>query len=159
MIAVQDWLAPLIGSLVLVVVPLIIAAMCNTIVNRLRASDLRAHEHRLDRSILPNRKDDERARLKVAEEWNRIEAYTRGRNLCLLISLGVVEANVGLILLVVTANSPILTVSTIVVLVILFAAVFFRLLKKPKRPIWATTPGYYRDLAVGNPSRGEGEPA
>lgn len=159
MIAVQDWLAPLLGSLLLVGVPLIIAKMCNTIINRIRSSDLRAHEHRLDRKILPNRKDDERARLKVVEEWRRIESYTRGQNLCLLIALGVVEANVGLVLLVVTANSPVLTVSIIAVLVIFFAAAVRFALKKPRRPIWATLPGYYRDLAVGNSGKEEDEPA
>lgn len=159
MIEVQDWLAPLIGSILLVLIPLVVALMSNTIVRKMRSNDLRSHESRLDRKTLPNRKDDERSRLKVVEQWDRIESYTRGRNFCFLVALAVTEANVGLILLVATAHSPVLSVSLIAVLVLLFAAAVRIALKKPRRPIWATTPGYYRDLAVGSTGKGEDETA
>lgn len=159
MIEMQDWLAPLLGSLVLVAVPFLVALMANTVVHRMRSDDLRSHEHRLDRRTLPSRKDDERARIKVNEQWDRIESYTRARNLCFLMALAVVEANLGLILLVTTANAPALAISILVVLVIIFAAAIRAALKKPKRPIWATTPGYYRDLALGKPGKSEEETA
>lgn len=150
MIEIQDWLAPLLGSIVVLVVPLLVALMCNTIIKRMRADDLRGHEHRLDRKKLPNRKDDERTRLKVAEQWDKIESYTRGRNISLLIALAVIEVNIGLIALAFTGNSPILSLSLLAVLVVGFAAAVRAALRKPKRPVWATTIGYYRDLAMGS---------
>lgn len=159
MIEAQDWLAPLLGSVFLVAIPLIVGLMCNTVVNRMRSNDIRAHEHRLDRKTLPNRKDDERARLKTVEQWDRIESYTRTRNLCFLVALAVVEVNAGLILVALTANSAILSVSILVVLVVLFAAAIRAALRKPKRPVWVTTPGYYRDLAVGNTRKRQEDPA
>lgn len=155
MIGVQDWLAPLLGSLVLVIVPLVIAVMSNTVVKRMRSNDFQAHEQRLSRRGLPNRKDDEKIRLQVEERWDRIESYSRARNLCILVALAVMEVNVGLILVALTANSPILSVSILVVLLVLFAAAVRLALKKAKRPIWATTPGYYRDLAVGNTAKSQ----
>lgn len=150
MIEVQDWLAPLLGSLFVLVVPLIVALMCNTIIKRLRSDDLRGHEHRLDRKKLPNRKDDERTRLKVAEQWDKIESYTRGRNFSLLVSLAVIEVNAALIILALTGQSPILSLSLLAVLVVILVAAVRTALRKPKRPVWATTIGYYRDLATGN---------
>lgn len=159
MIEMQDWLAPLLGSLVLVVVPAIIALMCNTVANRLRSDDIRSHEHRLDRKTLPNRKDDERARIKVEGQWDRIESYIRARNLCALVALAVLEANAGLVLVALTANSPILSVSILAVLLIVFVAAIRVALKKPKRPIWVTTPGYYRDLALGKSEKPRKESA
>lgn len=159
MIEMQDWLAPLLGSLVLVAVPLIVALMANTVVQRMRSDDLKSHENRLDKRTLPTRKDDERARIKVSEHWDRIDTYVRARNLCFLVALAVVEVNVGLILLALTANSPAFAISILVVLVILFAAAVRFALKKAKRPIWATTPGYYRDIALDTPGNSEEETA
>lgn len=149
MIELQDWLAPLLGSLFLLMVPLVIALMCNTIIRRIRSDDLRAHEMRLDRKTLPNRKEDEKTRLKVEKQWDRIESYTRARNLCALASFAVLEANVGMLLVVVTARSPILSMSLLAVTVVLFFAAARLALRKPQRPIWATKTGYYRELAVG----------
>lgn len=149
MIEAQDWLAPLLGTVFLMAVLLFVALMCNTIVRKMRSDDLRAHEYRLDRRTLPNRKDDERARLKVGEQWARIEGYTRGRNLSLLIALAVVEVNAALIMLALAGRSPALSLSLLAVLVLAFVAAVRLALKKPTRPIWATTPGYYRDLATG----------
>lgn len=150
MIGVQDWLAPLLGSLFVLVVPLIAALMCNTIINRMRSDDLRAHEHRLDRKQLPNRKDDERARIKVDAQWDKIESYTRGRNVCLLVSLAVIEINAALIVLAFTGHSPVLSLSLLAVLIVVLVVAIRAALRKPKRPVWATTIGYYRDLATGN---------
>lgn len=150
MIDVQDWLAPLIGSLVLMLVPLIVAMMCNTVVKRMRANDLTAHEQRLDRKTLPSRKDDEKTRLKVQEQWNRIESYTRARNLCVLVAFAVADINIALIGLAVTIYYPLLAASLAVVLILAFVAVAWWAVKKPHRPIWATAPNYYRDLAMGD---------
>lgn len=158
MIAVQDWLAPLIGSLVVLTVPIIVGLMCNTIIRRMRSDDLRAHEHRMNRRTLPNRKEDERARLKVATQWDRIESYTRGRNLAFLVSLAVLVANAALVTLAFTGHSMVLSLSILAVLAVIFAAAVRMALKKPVRPIWATTPGYYRDLATG-PKKGTEERA
>lgn len=149
MIAIQDWLAPLLGSIVVLAVPLIIGMMANTIVRRIRSDDARLHEKYLDRKELLSRKDDERNRLKVEAQWVRLESYVRARNLCFLTALAVVEVNVILIVLVLTGNSPILSISLLVVFIAIFVAAARMALKKPVRPIWATTPGYYRDLAVG----------
>lgn len=159
MIGMQDWLAPLLGSIMLIVIPLVVALMANTVANRLRSDDLRSHEHRLDRRTLPNRKDDERARIKVNQQWDRIESYTRARNLCVLVALAVLYVNLGMMTLALTVNSPTLAISILVVLGILLAVSIRFALKKPQRPIWATTPGYYRDLALGKSGQEKEETA
>lgn len=151
MIQMQDWLAPLLGSIVIILIPLVIALMCNTIVRRMRSNDLRAHEQRLSRKTRPTRKEDEKTRLKVEEQWQRIESYARARNLCLLVAEAVVAVNLGFILLVLLSGRPMLSVSLLVVLAIIFVASIRFMLRKPERPIWATTPGYYRDLDSPGP--------
>lgn len=153
MIEVQDWLAPLIGSLFVFAVPFTVALMCNTIIRRLRSNDAHTHERRLNRKELPNRKEDERNRLKTMEQWAKISSYTRARNLCLLIALAVLEVNVGAVVLALTGQSPVLSLSLLAVLAVCFAAGVRWALKKPALPVWATTIGYYRDLAVNNGSR------
>lgn len=157
MIEMQDWLAPLLGSVVLIVVPLLVALMTNTIVDRLRTIDLNAHERRLDRRILPSRKEDERMRRKVNKQWDQIESYTRARNLCLLVVVAVVCVNLGVMTLALAVNSTPVAVSILAVLALVFAVSARFALKKPQRPIWATSAGYYRDLALGKPGQDKEE--
>lgn len=155
MIEAQDWLAPLLGTAVLLLIALSVAGMCHSVLSRMRLDDARSHEHRLDRRTLPTRKEEERARLKVLKQWDRIEGYVRARNFCLLAALAIVEVNLGLIVLAVTGHSAALSLSLLAVLVLVFAAGCRLALKKPQRPVWATTPGYYRDLAMGETGRSE----
>lgn len=143
-----EWLAPAVGVIVVLGVPLAIAALADSIASRLVIADLALHERRLDKPLLP-RKEETRQRLRTEETWERIEAYRRGRNLCLIIALLVVEVNVVAILLLLFSLGSLFDLSLLAVSLVVFIYAVLRLRKKPRRPEWVTTPDYYRNILTG----------
>lgn len=143
------WVTPIVGVGLLVVIPLVIAWMCTTVVNRLTAADFEAHEVRLDKPVLL-RKDEARQRHATEKTWDRIEGYRKARNICLLVSFTVLEINALSALILLVNLGSIFSFSLLAVALIAFAYCVHLVRKKRPRPEWVTTPDYYRDLATGD---------
>lgn len=148
---VTEWIGPALATLTLLILPLVIARMSHTVISRLVSDDRKAHEQRMERSLLP-RKDEARQRQKSVENWQQIERLRAVRNACLLTALAVFEVNLFLILSVVLNESTLFSTSLLVVCLVVFAYAAYRLVirKQDERPEWVTTPDYYRKLLKGD---------
>lgn len=155
MIEAQNWLAPLLGTLVLLLIGGAVAGMANTVVRRLRQDDLRVHERRLAQSAVRSRRDEEKEREKALGQWALIDKYSRARNLALVACLALVGLNLSIMALGLLGPGPLLPLLAITVIAAGLAYALWRALKKPVRPEWVVSPGYYRDRLLGQRGRGE----